>query len=141
MITKFKKMHEKIDLSDIKINIENENKELVDKIKDELSIITYRRKNNPKPIRLIEISGYFNNKDFKNINLIYKTNLNINLSNGDEINGILSIYKNENDNNINIKINNKLIYDIDNKNFNDDILVEKMISKYQENLLQKFKLR
>ena len=59
MITKFEKLYEKMDLSDIKINIENENKELIDKIKNELSIITYRRKNSPKPIRLIEISGYF----------------------------------------------------------------------------------
>jgi len=141
MITKFEKLYEKIDLSDIEINIENENKELIDKIKDELSIITYRRKNNPKPIRLTKIDGYFNNRDFKNINLIYKTNLNITLSNGDEINGKLSVYKNENENNINIKINTKLIYDIDNKKFNDELLIDKMISKYQENLLQKYKLR
>ena len=141
MITKFKNLYEKIDLSDIKIDIENENKELIDKLTQELSIITYRRKNSPKPIRLTEISGYFNNKDFININLIYRTYLVISLSNEDKVKGKLSIFKDDNENNINIKINDKQIYDIDNKKFDDELLVEKIISKYKEYLLEKFKLR
>jgi hypothetical protein len=141
MITKFKNLYEKINLSDIKIDIENENKELIDKLTQELSIITYRRKNSPKPIRLTEISGYFNNKDFININLIYRTYLVISLSNGDKVKGKLSIFKDDNENNINIKINDKQIYDIDNKKFDDELLVEKIISKYKEYLLEKFKLR
>jgi len=141
MITKFKNLYEKIDLSDIKIDIENENNELIDKLTQELSIITYRRKNSPKPIRLTEISGYFNNKDFININLIYRTYLVISLSNGDKVKGKLSIFKDDNENNINIKINDKQIYDIDNKKFDDELLVEKIISKYKEYLLEKFKLR
>lgn len=141
MITKFEKLYEKIDLSDIKIDVENENKELIDKLTHELSIISYRRKNSPKPIRLTEISGYFKKTDFKKNNLIYKTYLSLSLSNGDKIKSSLSIYKDENEHNINIKINEKQIYDIDNKNFNDDSLIDKIISKYKEYLLEKLKLR
>ena len=59
MITKFDKLFEKdIDLTDIIIKVENKKEEFIDKIKQELSIITYKRKNNPKSIRIIDISGY-----------------------------------------------------------------------------------
>jgi seryl-tRNA synthetase len=140
MITKFKKIVEKnTDLTDIIIEIQNEKTELVDKIKQELSIITYKRVKNPKSIRLKKISGYFNKRDFKNIKLLYKTYLVIDLSNGDKINGKLSIYNDENENNINIKINNELVYDLDNKSFNNDILIEKIVNKYKEYLLKDYK--
>ncbi len=140
MITKFKKIVEKnTDLTDIIIEIQNEKTELVDKIKQELSIITYKRVKNPKSIRLKKISGYFNKRDFKNIKLLYKTYLVIDLSNGDKINGKLSVYNDENENNINIKINNELVYDLDNKNFNNDILIEKIVNKYKEYLLKDYK--
>ena len=141
MITKFEKLYEKIDLSDIKIDVKNKNKELIESLTQELSIISYRRKNSPKPIRLTEISGYFNKSDFKNNNLIYKTYLSLRLSNGDKIISNLSTYKNNNENNINIKINEKKIYDIDNSKFNEDYLVDKIIEKYKEYLLEKLKLR
>ena len=141
MITKFNKLYEKIDLSDIKIDVKNENKELIDKITQELSIISYKRRNSPKPIRLTEINGYFNSTDFKNNNLIYRTYLVINLSNNDNIKSKLSVYKNDNENNINIKINDIQIYDIDNKKFDNELLVEKIISKYKDYLLENLKLR
>ena len=141
MITKFNKLYEKIDLSDIKIDVKNENKELIDKITQELSIISYKRRNSPKPIRLTEINGYFNSTDFKNNNLIYRTYLVINLSNNDNIKSKLSVYKNNNENNINIKINDRQIYDIDNKKFDNELLVEKIISKYKYYLLENLKLR
>ena len=104
-----------------------------------MSIITYKRQTNPKPIRITKINGYFNKKDFKNINLIYRTYLVINMSNGDNIKAELSVYETEK--NINIKINNDLIYDIDNDNFNNNILVDKIINKYKESLLKKYKIR
>jgi len=141
MITKFEKLYEKIDLSDIKIDVENENKELIEKLTHELSIISYRRKNSPKPIRLTEIVGYFKKSDFKNNNLIYKTYLSLSLSNGDKIKSSLSVYKDSNENNINIKINEKQIYDIDNKIFDEEYLVDKITTKYKEYLLEKIKLR
>jgi hypothetical protein len=143
MITKFEKLHEKInmDLTDIAVNVENENKDLIEKIKHELSIITYKRRNSPSSIRIMEISGYFNKRDFKNIKLIYNTYLTINLSNRDKIKAKLSIFQDENLNNINIEINDDLVYDLDNKNFTNEILVEKMINKYKEYLVQDYKLR
>ena len=141
MITKFNKLYEKVNLEEIKINVENENKDLIDKIKHELSIITYKRRNSPKPIRITDISGYFNKRDFKNIKLIYRTYLSIDLSNGNKIKAKLSVYKDENENNINIKINNDLVYDLDNKKFTNEILIDKLIGKYKEFLLKDYKIR
>lgn len=140
MITKFNKLFEKnIDLDDIKINIENEKTEFVDKIKQELSIITYKRSTSPKSIRIKEITGYFNKRDFKNINLLYRTYIVIEMSNSDKIKSKLSVYQDENENNINVKINNDLVYDLDNKKFNNDFLIEKLINKYKEYLLKNYK--
>ena len=71
MITKFKTLFEKnIDLTDISVKVGNEKKELIDKIKHELSIITYKKSNSPKSIRILDISGYFNKRDFRDIKLI-----------------------------------------------------------------------
>ena len=140
MITKFEELFEKnTDLDDIIINVENEKEELIDKIKHELSIITYKKQNNPKSIRLKEISGYFNKRDFKNVKLLYRTYLIINLSNGDKIDAKLSVFQDENENNINIKINNIVIYDLDNNKFTNDILIDKIIDKYKESLLKNYK--
>lgn len=137
MITKFNKLFESLELTDIIINIENNKSEFTDKIRQDLSIISYKRKNSPKPIRIKEISGYFNKRDFKNINLIYRTYLVVDMSNGDKIKGKLSVYKDEK--NISININNTTIYDLDNDNFNNEILVDKIISKYKEQLLKGYK--
>ena len=141
MITKFNKLFEQnIDLEDITINIENEKKELIDKIKHELSIITYKKQNNPKSIRIKGISGYFNKRDFKNVKLLYRTYLVVTLSNGDEIKAKLSIFDNdEEQNNINIRINKDLVFDLDNNKYTNEILIDKLIDKYKESLLKKYK--
>jgi hypothetical protein len=142
MITKFKQLYEqKIDLSEIIENVEDKNTELIEKIKNELSIITYKRKSSHKSIRIKEIGGYFNKRDFKDINLIYKTYLTIDLSNGDKVKAKLSVYKDENENNINIKINNDIVYNLDNKKFNNEIFVDKIIDKYKESLLKTIKIK
>ena len=141
MITNFKKLLEqKEDLTDIITNIENEKTKLVDKIKHELSIITYKRQKNPKPIRIKEINGYFNKRDFKNIKLLYNTYLVINLSNNDKLMAKLSVYQNE-EKNIHIQINNNVIFDLDNSQYSNDILVDKLIEKYKEYLLKSYKIR
>jgi hypothetical protein len=141
MITKFKIYEQKIDLSEIIENVEDKNTELIEKIKSELSIITYKRKNSHKSIRIKEIGGYFNKRDFKDINLIYKTYLTIDLSNGDKVKAKLSVYKDENENNINIKINNDIVYNLDNKKFNNEIFIDKLIDKYKESLLKTVKIK
>jgi len=140
MITKFKKLFEQnIDLEDVIVNVENEKTEFIDKIKHDLSIISYKKANSPKSIRIREITGYFNKRDFKNIKLLYSTYLVVSMTNGDKIIGKLSVYQDENENNINIKINNDLIYDLDNKSFNNEIFVDKLITKYKESLLNTYK--
>lgn len=140
MITKFSELNEsKIDLTEINIDVENEDVELINKIKKELSIITYKKEKNPKPIRIKEITGYFNKRDFKNTNVKYKTSLNINLSNGDKIKAKLSVYDDENENNISLKINNELIYNIDNKKFNNELFVDKLVDKYKKFLVDRYK--
>ena len=141
MITNFKKLLEqKEDLTDIIVNVENEKTELIDKIKDELSIITYKRQKNPKPIRIKEINGYFNKRDFKNIKLLYNTYLVISLSNSDKLTAKLSVYQNE-EKNIHIQINNNVIFDLDNIQYSNEILVDKLIEKYKEYLLKSYKIR
>ena len=140
MITKFNKLFEQnINLEDVIVNVENEKKEFTDKIKHDFSIITYKKANSPKSIRIREITGYFNKRDFKNIKLLYNTSLVVSMTNGDKIIGKLSVYQDENENNINIKINDKLIYDLDNKEFNNEIFVDKLITKYKESLLEVYK--
>ena len=140
MITKFNKLFEQdINLEDVIVNVENEKKEFIDKIKHDFSIITYKKANSPKSIRIREITGYFNKRDFKNIKLLYNTSLTVSMTNGDKVIGKLSVYQDENENNINIKINDKLIYDLDNKEFNNEIFVDKLITKYKESLLEVYK--
>ena len=140
MITKFEKLFEKnTNLGDIIINIENQKEELIDKIKQELSIITYKKQNNPKSIRIKEISGYFNKRDFKNIKLLYRTYIVIDLSNEDKVQAKLSVFQDEHQNNINIKINDELVYDLDNNKFTNEILIDKLITKYKESLLKNYK--
>jgi len=140
MITKFKHIYEKnVNLTDIIINVENIKDEFIDKIKHKLSIITYKRSKNPKSIRITEISGYFNKRDFKNTKLIYRTYIVITLSNNDKIKAKLSVYNDENENNILIKINKNLVYNLDNKKFNNEILIDKLINKYKEFLLKQYK--
>ena len=140
MITRFKKLFEQdINLEDVIVNVENEKTEFIDKIKHDLSIISYKKENSPKSIRIREITGYFNKRDFKNIKLLYSTYLVVSMTNGDKITGKLSVYQDENENNINIRINEKLVYDLDNKIFNNEIFVDKLITKYKESLLEIYK--
>jgi len=140
MITKFSQLYEKnIDLEDISIDVENIKEDFINKIKHELSIITYKKSKNPKSIRIKEVTGYFNKKDFKNPKILYKTYIVIGMSNNDKIKAKLSVYQDQNENNINIKINNDIVYDLDNKKFNNDFLIEKLIYKYKEFLLREYK--
>lgn len=126
---------------EMNIDVENKNEELTKKIVDNFSFIIYKQDKKPKNIRVNNLSGYFNNKDFKNSNLIYKTNIEIELSNGDVIEGKLSTYKEKSENNITIKINDKIIYNLDNPNFNNEILIDKMKDKYEAHIKKNWKIK
>ena len=41
----------------------------------------------------------------------------------------------------NIKVNNEIVYNLDNKKFNNDVFVDKLIDKYKESLLKTVKIK
>jgi len=61
------------------------------------------------------------------------------LSNQDKIKATLSIFQDENKNNICIRINDDLVFDLDNKNYTNEIFIDKIINKYKEYLVKDFK--
>lgn len=133
-------LHESMELN-INNNTENNNEELTNKIISEFSMIIYKQRQRPKTLRVKSIDGYYNKRDFNNYNLIYKTKLIIELSNYDIIEGKLSMYDNSNENNITIKLNDKKVYSLDNKNFNNEKLVNKLISKYKNHIEKNYKIK
>lgn len=126
---------------EIENNIEGDNEEITKKIIDEFSFIVYKQKARPKSLRVKKLSGYYNNRDFKNFNLIYKTKIIIELSNYDIVEGKLSVYNDKNENNIIVKINDNIVYNLDNQNFNNEKLIEKMKMKYQNYIQKDYKTR
>jgi len=117
-------------------NIENNDDESTKKMINDFSFVIYKQKRRPKSLRIKKLDGYYNKRDFKNYNLIYKTKIIIELSNLDIIEGNLEINENST-NNILIKINDKIIYNLDNNKFNIEILIDKMKDKYKHHIIKK----
>lgn len=134
MFTKFKLFERQIS-----INIENNKNELIKDLIDKFSFIIYKQIRKPINLRIKNINGYFNKTDFKNTNLIYKTELYVELSNLDIIYGVICTHKEYS--NIKIKINDKLIYDMNNKNFDNESLIDKMISLYKNHIRKNYKIK
>ncbi len=135
-----KNLNENMKLN-IENNIKNNNDKITKKIINNFSFIIYKQKNKPKNLRVKKLEGYYNKKDFKNYNLIYKTKIIIELSNFDVIEGKLSIYNDKIENNIKIKLNDNIIYNLDNQNFNDEKLIEKMKIKYQNYIKKNYRIK
>lgn len=126
---------------EMNIDLKDEDEKLRNKIIQNFSFIVHKRQNNPKNIRVSNLKGYFKRKDFKNSNLIYKTNIIVELSNHDIVEGLLSVAEEKSDTNITIKINDKIVYDLDNSKFDDDILIDKMKDKYETYLKKNWKIK
>lgn len=137
MITKFKIYSN----NDLNIEMENNDENLNKKIIDNFSLIIYKQKRKPKNLRVKKLKGYYNKRDFKNFNLIYKTKIIIELSNFDIIEGKLVVYLDSIKNNIKIKINNTLVYNINNKKFDNETLIEKLKEKYKNYIQKKFNIK
>jgi len=122
MITKLR-IFEKLDLSDINININisDDNKNY---LMDNLSMIIQKR--NKSSLRIKSIDGYFDKSEISH----KTTYINILMTNKDVIEGEYSS-KNKN---IKIHINEKLVYNVDNKDFNNKKLLEKVVSEYKKYL-------
>jgi len=140
MITKFNEIYEKVNLTEIDINVKNKNDELIKKLVDALSIVIFKKKGKFRNLRIIKINGAIQFEKIRDKNFIYSTNLITFLSNNDTIEGVFLSARNG-ENNICIKINDKVVYDLDNKNFTEDILVDKMSSEFKKQLEKEWKIR
>jgi hypothetical protein len=130
-----KKMHKIYDLftenldpptgitNDIKINVVGKNY-IVDRLINNLSLIVKKRK--MKSIRIKSISGYINKEIFNRKGYFYETKLDISLTNKDAIFGEYKSVNNE----ILIKVNEEIIYNLNHKSFDNEILVDKIVGEY-----------
>ena len=118
-------------------------KVLEKRIIDDFSFIVWkgRKKNgqkNYKSIRIIDLDGFYSNSDLQVNSSENTILLKITMSNNDYIEA--KYYTRTNidkyiDNNITISINQKVIYDLDNKNNNENIflnITRKVYMKYLE---------
>lgn len=109
---------------DIKINVYNKN-QLVDNLIHNFSLMIKKRK--LKSVRIKSIDGYINKESFfKKRGYVYETYFLLTLTNKDVVIGKY----NSLNNNIIIKINDNVVYDIDFKTFDNEVLIDKMVSEY-----------
>jgi len=111
--------------TDIKIAVKGMNKTLVQKLVDNLQIVVKKRK--LKSLRIKSISGYIDKDTFiMGSGNFYDTFLEVVLSNKDILVGE---YKSSN-HSLLVKINNVIVFDLNSKFFDKELLVDKMINEY-----------
>lgn len=110
--------------TNIKIKVDGD-KNFVQRLIDNLSLIVKKR--STRPLRVKSITGYVNKETYARHNLYYSTYLEIESINKDFI---IGEYKSVN-NNIVIRINDEIVYDMDNKTFDNEILIDKIVSEYK----------
>lgn len=110
-------------INEMKVDIENISDDILINIKSKLNLIIKKYK--IRNLKIVKISGFINDNTHKN----NKSKLIIHFSNKDNI-----IAKLINNNNISITINDKLVYDIDNDEFNLDRFIEKISEQYKKYL-------
>ena len=128
MITKFN-IFEKMNLDDIIINITNINENLINILIDKLSII--KKKKKKRSLRPVTITGHFDKKIGTGDYSYSETRLVIHLSNNDFIEGIFA------SNTIKIYINEIIQYNLNNDEFTNEILIDKIIESYKNFLKSK----
>lgn len=106
---------------DIIIKVDGKNY-LIDRLIDNLSLVVKKRI--IKSFRINSITGHINKESFSKNGYSYETHLEITLTNKDVI---IGEYKN---NNILIKVNDEIVYDIDNNKFDNEVLIDKITSEY-----------
>jgi hypothetical protein len=112
---------------DIKINVQDKNY-LIDMLIENLALIVKKRKT--KSLRITTISGYINKEKFSTSGYSYETKLVITLSNKDVIEGEYSTSTN----NINVKINENVVYDLNDRTFDNEVLIDKIVEYYKRHL-------
>ena len=111
--------------TDIKIVVKGMNKTLVQKLIDNLQIVVKKRK--LKSLTIKSISGYIDKDTFiMGSGSFYDTFLEVVLSNKDILVGE---YKSSN-HSLLVKINDDIVFDLNSKFFDNEVLVDKMINEY-----------
>jgi hypothetical protein len=127
MITNFY-LFERLNLDDTIIDIENN--DMIKKLLDELSLVIYKRVK--RNLRIIKISGYFDKTSFDEHKNHKESLINIDFSNKDTIEAKFISKKQLNE--IEISINDEIVYDVENINFNEKTFIDKIIDEYKKYL-------
>lgn len=111
--------------NDIKITVDGD-KNFVQRLIDNLSLIVKKR--STRPLRVKSINGYVNKETFARHKLYYDTYLEIKLINKDIIVGEY----NSASGSITIKVNDHIIYDMDSRHFDNEVLIDKIVGEYKK---------
>lgn len=119
---------------DIDIKVEGKNS-LIDQLIDNLSLVVRKRK--IKSLHIKSITGYINKEFFTGKGYLYETQLSVTLNNKNILFGEYKSKSNE----ILIKVNDEIIYHLNHKTFDNEVLIDKMVNEYIKYLKNnKFKI-
>jgi len=113
--------------NDVIIDVVNKNY-LIDSLIENLSLLV--RKKKLKNIHIKKVKGYINKEQFTKKGFTYETYLEAILSNDDILIGEYIMLSKT----IIIKINDTVVYDMDNKLFDNEYLIEKLTNEYIKHL-------
>jgi hypothetical protein len=128
--------NESLEPKDIKINVQNNEQHLVNNLIEKMSIITQKRVK--RNLRIVSIKGYIDDEHLFDRRKTYSTKFELLMSNRDCVVGEY----NSRDNNIKIMVNDEVIFDIDHKSYDKEVLIDRISNEYKKYLEnKKFKLR
>jgi hypothetical protein len=119
--------NDELSVPDVKITVKD-GESLAKQLINKLSLVIQKRTR--KAIRVKSVNGYANKKTHYGKKMYYDTYLEVTMINKDFITGEY----NSRNGNIKITINDKVVFDIDNRHFDNEELIEKMTSVYKKYL-------
>lgn len=144
MITKFKIFENSNTKSDLSI-------EQMDRLEDGLCLSIYKGKKrdnnkstNYKILGIKKIESSLNKSSINGKSKSTNSNIYIELSNKDKIYGEYTRLEDSGEieeNSIKIEINDKTVYHLDNKDYNNNQLIEKIIEHYKKHISKTWKIR
>jgi hypothetical protein len=121
---------------DIIVTVDNMNDVLINKLKDELTLLGKKYKT--KNIRPVSIKGFINKEDTY---LLKYTELTINMNISDIIKATYTLDVKKNSN-IKIELNDVVVFDLIHETYNENVLIDKIIFIYKSYLKNnKWKLK
>ncbi|MCK9447215.1 hypothetical protein M0Q50_10215 [bacterium] len=144
MITKFKIFENSKNETNLSI-------EQMDRLEDGLCLSIYKGKKrdnnkstNYKILEIKKIETFLNNISISGKTKTTKSKIHIELSNKDKISGeYIKIEESGEieENSIKIEINDKIVYHLDNKDYNNNLLIEKIVEFYKKHIMKSWKVR